>query len=76
MMDAIRGARLGDPESWRKAIQSIPVNERQYLQQVQGLLARYRKDWEDQDVESEEKPRVAMVFNFRTGGILLYDLGL
>ena len=75
MMDAIRGARLGDPESWRKAIQSIPVNERQYLQQVQGLLARYRKDWEDQDVESE-KPRVAMVFNFRTGGILLYDLGL
>lgn len=76
VMDVIRGTRLGDAESWRRAIQSVPVGDRQYLQQVQELLERFRRNWEGKDVESEERPRVAMVFNFRTGGILLYDLGL
>ena len=76
VLDLIRTTRLSDPESWRRAIQSLPVAERQYLQQVQGLMERYRKDWQDADAESEDRPRVALVFNFRTGGILLYDLGL
>jgi len=76
VLDIIRATRLGDPESWRRGIQSLPVAERQYLQQVQGLLEQYRKDWQDKDTESEDRPRVALVFNFRTGGILLYDLGL
>jgi len=76
VLDIIRATRLGDPESWRRGIQSLPVAEREYLQQVQGVLEQYRKDWQDKDTESEDRPRVALVFNFRTGGILLYDLGL
>lgn len=76
VMDVIRGTRLGDPESWRRAIQIVPVGDRQYLQQVQGLLEQFRREWEEKDVESEERPRVAMVYNFRTGAMLLYDLGL
>jgi translation initiation factor 2-alpha kinase 4 len=76
VMDVIRGTRLGDPESWRRAIQTVPVGDRQYLQQVQGLLEQFRREWEEKDVESEERPRVAMVYNFRTGAMLLYDLGL
>lgn len=78
LMDVIRNTRLGDAESWRRAIQSVPLADRQYLGQVQDLLEQYKKEWEEglKDAESEERPRVAMVFNFRTGGMLLYDLGL
>ncbi|KAK5119947.1 hypothetical protein LTR85_007023 [Meristemomyces frigidus] len=70
VLESIRDTRLGDAESWRKAVQGAQLNERQYLQQVQDILASWRKKWEEGDGERE-----ACVFNFRTGHCIYYDLG-
>ncbi|KAK6440502.1 eukaryotic translation initiation factor 2-alpha kinase [Oleoguttula sp. CCFEE 5521] len=72
VLDLIRDTRLSDAESWRKAVQAVTLNERQYLQQVQEILASWRKKWsEDEDGASRE----ACVFNFRSGACVYYDLG-
>nr|OQO18636.1 hypothetical protein B0A51_14368 [Rachicladosporium sp. CCFEE 5018] len=72
VLDLIRDTRLSDAESWRKAVQAVTLNERQYLQQVQETLASWRKKWsEDEDGASRE----ACVFNFRSGACVYYDLG-
>ncbi|KAK5135963.1 hypothetical protein LTR08_004421 [Meristemomyces frigidus] len=44
VLESIRETRLGDAESWRKAVQSVPVNERQLLQQIQDLLGSWHID--------------------------------
>ncbi|KAF2158103.1 Serine/threonine-protein kinase [Myriangium duriaei CBS 260.36] len=71
MIEAIRTTRLGDPESWRTFVQSMPVSERAYWGQVQGLLEGFRKRWRE-----EEGPREVGVFNFRSGLCVGYDLGV
>jgi translation initiation factor 2-alpha kinase 4 len=71
-LESIRGARLGDAESWRKVVQAAPAGERAYLQQLQGMLEGFRGEWE----QDRSKERVAWVFNFRTGWSCLYDLGV
>ncbi|GAB7362444.1 hypothetical protein MBLNU230_g2766t1 [Neophaeotheca triangularis] len=71
VLEFVRAARLSEAESWRKAVQGVQLSERQYVQQVQGVLAEWRKRWSD-----GEGGRVACVFNFRTGGCVYYDLGL
>ena len=79
VLEMIRGARLSDPESWRKVVQSVPLNERDYLQQIQQLLEGFRREWmaASQGSSGEgEKSRMAFVSNFRTGHVVLYDLGL
>ncbi|EMC97155.1 hypothetical protein BAUCODRAFT_32896 [Baudoinia panamericana UAMH 10762] len=71
VLDVIRDTKLADAESWRRAVQGVQLNERQYLGQVQGILATWRKVWADDDGARE-----ACVFNFRTGSCIYYDLGL
>lgn len=71
VLEFVRAARLSEAESWRKAVQGVQLSERQYVQQVQGVLAEWRKRWSE-----GEGGRVACVFNFRTGGCVYYDLGL
>jgi eukaryotic translation initiation factor 2-alpha kinase 4 len=73
-MDALRETRLGDPDSWRRVIQSVRVDDRQYLQDVHAMLDGYRREWKEAGASNEG--RVCFVYNFRTGGIILYDLGL
>ncbi|KAH9827331.1 eIF-2-alpha kinase GCN2-like [Teratosphaeria destructans] len=64
VLESLRGARFSDADSWKKAIQNVQLNERQYLQQVQEILSGWRKKW----IEHGEGGREACVFNFRTGG--------
>lgn len=72
VLEAIRSeTRLSDPDSWRKVIQSVPVGERMYLGQVHELLEGLRKSWVE-----EGGMRESAVFNFRTGAVEYYDLGL
>lgn len=71
VMDLLRDTRLGDAESWRRAVQSVQLNERQYLQQVQDVLGGWRKKWSEGDGVRE-----ACLFNFRTGYCVYYDVGL
>ena len=77
VLELIRGARLSDPESWRRVVHSVPLTERDYIQQIQGLLEGMRREWvEDVERGGGERVRVAFVSNFRTGHVVLYDLGL
>ncbi|KAF2860958.1 Serine/threonine-protein kinase [Piedraia hortae CBS 480.64] len=70
VLDAIRETRLSEPESWRKVAQSVPPNERQYLQQIQDLLLAWRAKWANAGGERE-----GCLFNFLTGHCIYYDFG-
>lgn len=76
VMNLIRETRLSDPDSWRQAIQKMPIAERKYLQELHDLLLSYRARW--QEAKNEEGKAghegKAFVYNFRTMGCLLYDL--
>jgi eukaryotic translation initiation factor 2-alpha kinase 4 len=74
VMDMIRETRLSDPDGWRKVIQSVRLEERQYLQDVHALLLKFERWWRENGKPSEG--RIAFVYNFRTQGCLIYDLGL
>ena len=69
VLEAMKGTRLSDPDSWRQLIQNAPLNERKYLQQVHDLLRSFASEGKDSEV------RHAFVFNFRTKNCILYDLG-
>ncbi|GAB7346517.1 hypothetical protein MBLNU457_5203t1 [Dothideomycetes sp. NU457] len=71
VLEGLRETRLGDPESWRRAIQSVQLSERKYVQQVHDILQGMRAKW-----EANDGPREACIFNFRSGGCTYYDLGL
>ncbi|KAF2718340.1 Serine/threonine-protein kinase [Polychaeton citri CBS 116435] len=71
VIELLRYTRLGDPESWRKSIQTAQLNERHYLLQVQDILGDYRKAWERGD-----GTRTVGLFNFRTGLVVRYDVAL
>ncbi|KAL9074515.1 MAG: hypothetical protein Q9157_004374 [Trypethelium eluteriae] len=79
-MELIRETRLSDPDTWRKAVQAVPVVDRAYMQQVHVLLEKYASRWrEDVAVGTairDGEQRKVFVYNFRSGGILDYDLGL
>jgi translation initiation factor 2-alpha kinase 4 len=77
VMNLIRETRLSDPDSWRQAIQRMPIAERKYLQELHDLLLKYKARWFE--VRNEEgkgggEGGKAFVYNFRTGGCLLYEL--
>ena len=65
ILEAMRDTRLNDPDSWRTMIQSAPLQERKYLQQVLDLL----RDMADGGKKG------AFVFNYRTRGCIYYDFG-
>jgi translation initiation factor 2-alpha kinase 4 len=71
VLELLRETRLSDAESWRKMVQSVQLNERQYLQQVQDILAGWRKSCAEGDGSRE-----ACLFNFRTGHCVYYDVSL
>ncbi|KAK1006815.1 eukaryotic translation initiation factor 2-alpha kinase [Friedmanniomyces endolithicus] len=71
VLNSIRETRLGDAESWRRAVQACQLTERHYLGQVQEILGSWRKKWVE-----EGGPREACIFNFRTGNCMYYDVGL
>jgi translation initiation factor 2-alpha kinase 4 len=73
ILDLIRGVHLSDPESWRRIVQGVQLSDRQYIQQIQGLLESFKSEWMD---DGEGKCRVAFLYNFRTGHVVLYDLAL
>ncbi|KAL1626626.1 eukaryotic translation initiation factor 2-alpha kinase [Diplodia seriata] len=73
ILETIRETRLSEPDSWRRVIQSVPLGERQYLQEVHAMLNEYRRKWETDGKPTEG--RAAFVYNFRTGGMVMYDLG-
>lgn len=82
VMNSVRETRLSDPDSWRKAIQSLPMAERKYLQELHDLLLGYAANWKKAVREGSGNHGAgdsggggkAFVYNFRTGGCLLYDL--
>ncbi|KAL1623929.1 eukaryotic translation initiation factor 2-alpha kinase [Neofusicoccum ribis] len=74
ILDMVRETRLSEPDTWRRVIQSVPLAERQYLQEVHAMLEEYRRKWEADGKSTEG--RAAFVYNFRTGGVVMYDLGL
>lgn len=76
ILDAIRGTRLSDPDSWRKVVQVQHPGEREYIGQIQNLLEKFRADWMEENKDGECNCRCAFLYNFRTGHIVLYDLGL
>ncbi|KAF2457267.1 anticodon binding domain of tRNAs-domain-containing protein [Lineolata rhizophorae] len=78
LMDGIKATRLSDPDSWRKVVQSAPLADRAYLQQLHDLLLRYAAKWKEEENMSavEEGGGMAFVYNFRSGSCFLYDLSL
>ena len=77
VMNSIRDTRISDPDSWRKAIQSWPIAERKYLQELHNLLLGYAASWKETAGDGSGRGGEggkAFVYNFRTGGCFLYDL--
>lgn len=71
VLTLLRETRLSDPDSWRKAAQKVPLNERQYVAQAQECLENMKREWMD-GVAGRE----ACIYNFRTRSSVFYDLGL
>ncbi|KAF2669022.1 Serine/threonine-protein kinase [Microthyrium microscopicum] len=71
ILEAVRASQLGDPDSWRRAIQSAPANDRDYIQQIRAMLDKFRGEYLENGACQK-----AVIFNFRTGWIDLYDLAL
>ncbi|PNS15372.1 hypothetical protein CAC42_631 [Sphaceloma murrayae] len=71
VLEAIGGTRLSDAESWRRVVQGVGVSERGYIGQVQGLLEEWRGKW-----KGGEGGREVGLYNFRSGGVVYYDVGL
>jgi translation initiation factor 2-alpha kinase 4 len=77
VMNSIHETRLSDPDSWRRVIQNLPLAERKYLQELHDLLLKYAARWKDivnDGTARSGEGGKAFVYNFRTGGCLLYDL--
>ncbi|KAI0840142.1 serine/threonine-protein kinase gcn2 [Hypoxylon sp. FL0890] len=70
VLDLIQETALSEPESWRKAEQSVDKNERRYFREIHEMLQAWRSDWENKDGS-----RHAFVYNFRTTKCIYYDLG-
>lgn len=65
ILELMRSTRLRDDASWKVLRQAVPAIERQYLSQVQELLAE----------KAEEGERGAFVVNYRTNSCFFYDFG-
>lgn len=70
VLDLIQDTALSEPESWRKAEQSVEKNERKYVREIHDMLQAWRSAWENKD-----GCRHAFVYNFRTTKCIYYDLG-
>lgn len=66
LFDSIRETRLSQPDSWRKVVQSAPLADRQYVQEVQQMVARFKE-------ARALGIRNCFIYNFKTGGCICYD---
>lgn len=72
ILEAVRGTRLSDADSWRTMIQNAPLIERVYMRDLHELLqdlANERKDRDGQETYSN-----TFIFNYHTGTCIYYDL--
>ena len=78
VMSMIRETRLNDSDSWKRVIQSLPLADRKYVQELQALLHKFAGKWKEEKGSAGTSRSVeggkAFVYNFRTGACLLYDL--
>ncbi|KAI0593056.1 anticodon binding domain of tRNAs-domain-containing protein [Biscogniauxia sp. FL1348] len=70
VLDLIEETALSEPETWRRAEQSVDKNERRYVRDIHDMLATWRTAWENMGAS-----RHAFVYNFRTTKCIYYDLG-
>ena len=61
----MRNTRLADEGSWRTLKQSAPLQERAYLEEVQGLLQE----------QAGQGRKGAFVYNYKTKSCIYYDFG-
>jgi translation initiation factor 2-alpha kinase 4 len=47
VLDLIDKTILSEPETWRGAVQSVPLGERVYVGQIQEVLAGWKREWVD-----------------------------
>ncbi|PHH83399.1 hypothetical protein CDD82_1333 [Ophiocordyceps australis] len=71
VMELMRGARVSEPESWRRVEQQVTTLERNYVRDVHRQLEQWR--WAH---VKDGGPRHSFIYNFRTGTCLYYDVGL
>jgi len=71
VLELIQETALSEPETWRRAEQSVDKNERKYVQEIHDMLASWRTAWET----GQGADRHAFVYNFRTTKCIYYDLG-
>lgn len=69
VMELIQGTRLSESETWRSALQMVPISERRYLGEVHDMLLNIKE-------QNANITRNTFVYNFRTGKCIYYDLGL
>lgn len=69
MLSKINETKLSDPETWRKLDQSVPLSDRQYVQDVCDLLNKFKE-------KHSETSRYCFLYNSKTGTCVLYDLKL
>ena len=69
LFDFIRETRLSQPDSWRKLVQTAPLADRQYVQEVQQMIVRFKE-------ARAPGIRNCFIYNFRTGGCICYDFML
>ncbi|KAI5862893.1 serine/threonine-protein kinase gcn2 [Durotheca rogersii] len=77
-LDLIAGTALSEPESWRRAEQSVDKSERRYFREIHDMLREWRSAWEGKDSggsgSNNGRSRHAFVYNFRTTKCIYYDL--
>lgn len=65
----LQGTRLSDADSWRKVIQEAPLNEREYVREVQEEIEDLKRSY-------GETNKNCFLYNFRTGACIYYDMTL
>lgn len=64
-LQKIRNSRLSDGESWRAVKHAVALNDRGYMQEIQGHLQDWANDGQDG----------AFLYNYKTKTCIFYDLG-
>lgn len=65
IFEKLRRTRFSDGESWRKIIQDVPLNERNYMQRVQEQI---------EDLKTKREHSNCFLYNFRSGSSFHYDM--
>ncbi|SPN97637.1 related to cpc-3 protein [Cephalotrichum gorgonifer] len=71
MLTLIQSTPLSSPDSWKKVEQGAGAGEKRYVRQIHEELSGWRAEWEE-----EKGSRHSFIYNFRTGKIIYFDVGL